>query len=139
LAYVALLAVLASHIEGREWLLAQKPIQTHEQSSKAHQQQQKQQQQQLEQVSVFWQRRVQQLDPGFLSRAESNSDPALLSPVPAAGGSGEPEDMSMCCMQLALLPRGHLSGPLASNRETKSGFAPSIQTWRIPVVVAGAW
>jgi hypothetical protein len=93
---VALLVVLGRTIQGREWLEERQRGHVLEHDSKGPQQQQQHQQE-----SVFWQRRVQQLDPGALSRAGRSTAPSAKSPAPAAGGSGEPGDMRMHCMQPA--------------------------------------
>lgn len=121
-AYVALLVVLANCIEGREWLRSQEHSTVHEQESKVQQQQLLLQQQE----SVFWHRRVQQLDPGLLSRAERKSPPAAFSSVPAADGSGEPrpgliELTAIHCMQLQLAPAGPLPPWQQSLVQSSSG------------------
>jgi hypothetical protein len=96
LEFAALLVVLLQTVHGREWLGELADGHVLEQHSKGPQQQQQHQQE-----SVFWQRRVQQLDPGALSRAGRSTNPPLVPPVPAAGGSGEPGDMHMQLLQLA--------------------------------------
>lgn len=106
--YVALLLVLANHIEGREWFRPHEQLHKHEQDSRPLQQQQ---QKQLEQESVFWHRRVQQLDPGQLNPAERDSAPVVSTSAPAAGGSGEPEGMPMCLTACSMSWHRHHGTP----------------------------
>lgn len=79
LTYVALLVVLVKLVNTKEWLEEQGYTAAQELDSKARQQQQQQQE------SVFWQRRVRQLDPTLLGRSDRNNVPGSVSPAPAVG------------------------------------------------------
>jgi hypothetical protein len=121
LEFVALLVVLLQTVHGREWLGELADGHVLEQHSKGSQQQQQHQQE-----SVFWQRRVQQLDPGALSRAGRSTTPPLVPPVPAAGGSGEPGDMHMQLHAACWHSHdGHQANPASSSvNETVLGPHP---------------